>query len=327
MKKNILYFLLLVIAIPGLAQVERKVIIEHFTNTRCGICSSRNPAFYQTLADYPQVQHISYHPSAPYSSCIFHQHNPEENDSRADFYSVYGATPRVVIQGDVISPQNPLIQAEQIEAKLGAQSDYQLGVTKTPVSGDTYKVNLTITRVSGNPGIETVLVFAGLAEETIDYDAPNGEKVHYDVFRKWVFNDTVKMHQVGDTREIEVEYNAHQDWDVDEIYAYGIIHDMITSEIKQTATSMESPSFINNRRAEEISSIFYPNPASSTITILPEYQDRFSNVELYSFIGNRVAEFGNARELNISELPGGMYFIVATDKQNNRFTSRLIVNH
>lgn len=327
MNRSILFLLLLIFSIPGLAQVERKVIIEHFTNSRCGICASRNPAFYQTLEDYPQVQHIAYHPSAPYSNCIFSQHNPEENDNRAYFYGVYGATPRVVIQGEVISPQNPLITPEQIDAKLGGQTDYQLSVSNTLVSGDTYQVKLNITRVSGGPDLETILVFAGLAEETINYDAPNGEQIHHDVFRKRVFYDTVNMHKIGDTREIEVEYDVHEDWVLDEIYAYSIIHNSLTQEIKQTANSMDSQSFINDRPAEEISSIFFPNPASSIIYILPEYKDRFNRVELYSFVGNRVGEFFDATELNVSELPDGMYFIVGTDKQNRSFTSKLIVNH
>lgn len=327
MKKTLLYLLLFVLSIPGFAQVERKVIIEHFTNSRCGICSIRNPIFYQTIENYPQVLHIAYHPSAPYASCIFSQHNPAENDDRTYFYGIYGATPRVVIQGEVIPPQTPLITSAQIEDKLGGQSDYELSVTNTAVSRSSFNVKLTITRVSGNPGLETIRVFAGLAEETIDYNAPNGETKHHDVFRRRVFYDTVNMHNVGDTRIIEREYSMHQDWNADEIYSYAIIHDMITQEVKQSASSTESPSLINNNTTEEISSIFYPNPASSTITIQPEYQDRFTNVELYSFIGNRVGDFGNTTQLNVSELPDGMYFIVATDKQNRRFTSRLIVNH
>ena len=37
------------------AQVERTVIVEHFTNTRCGICAFRNPAFYENLNNQENV--------------------------------------------------------------------------------------------------------------------------------------------------------------------------------------------------------------------------------------------------------------------------------
>ena len=31
------------------AQVPKKVIVEHFTNTLCSVCASRNPGFYSNL--------------------------------------------------------------------------------------------------------------------------------------------------------------------------------------------------------------------------------------------------------------------------------------
>ena len=120
---------------PVIAQVEQKVIIEHFTNTRCGICASRNPAFYQTLAYYPQALHIAYHPSSPYSSCAFNMHNSSENDQRTYFYNIYGGTPRAVIQGEVVAPGNPLITADKIdlEASGNVNLDTIKGISQTGV--------------------------------------------------------------------------------------------------------------------------------------------------------------------------------------------------
>jgi hypothetical protein len=327
MRKLTFYILFIVFSVPGLAQVERKVIIEHFTNTRCGICASRNPAFFQTLEDYPQVQHIAYHPSAPYSNCVFNQHNPAENDERTNYYGIYGATPRVVIQGEVIPSQNPLIRADQIDEKLGGQSDYQVTVTKTPINTNRSKVTVSVTKVSGSSDAQTLKVYVALAEETINYNAPNGEDVHHNVFRRKVIDESVTIEGVEDSETLEAEYDHHPDWDVDEIYAYAIIQDPASKEIHQTANSMESPSFINTNAAEEIGNLFYPNPASSVINIMPEYRERFRSIELFSFVGNRIAEFEETTLLDVSTLPDGMYFLVATDQQNRRFTSRLIVNH
>ena len=76
------------------SQVEKTVVVEHFTNTKCGICASKNPAFYDVLNDYPNVLHIAYHPSSPYSTCAFSMHNHAENDARANYYGVYGPTPQ-----------------------------------------------------------------------------------------------------------------------------------------------------------------------------------------------------------------------------------------
>ena len=110
MKKQLTLALSVLLFFPIFAQVEQKVIIEHFTNTRCGTCANKNPAFYETLANYPQVLHVAYHPSSPYANCAFNQQNKEDNDARTHFYNIYGGTPRAVVQSDVIPTQNPLLK-------------------------------------------------------------------------------------------------------------------------------------------------------------------------------------------------------------------------
>ncbi|MCB9295389.1 MAG: hypothetical protein H6559_20035 [Lewinellaceae bacterium] len=59
----------------------------------------RQSGFYNTIAGYEaDVHHIAYHPSVPYSSCIFYQANTEENSARASYYSIF-STPRVFFNG------------------------------------------------------------------------------------------------------------------------------------------------------------------------------------------------------------------------------------
>ena len=323
MKKVFTLTILLFFSVLLMAQVEKKVIIEHFTNSRCSICASRNPTFYQTLEDYPQVLHIAYHPSSPYATCIFSQHNPTENDSRANYYGVYGGTPRAVIQGSVIPVQNPLIGVEQIEAHLGKTADYRVTVTNSQVSGNTYKVTVEIERVSGtNP--ETVLMFAGLAEEEVQYEAPNGENLHHDVFRKRVFYDTVSVNPAGNTKTMEFEYTMHAAWDQDQIFAYVMLQDNDTKEAKQSASSLDSPAGIHRTKVEQLGTILYPNPANATVSILPEFKARFVSAELYSLTGNRVARYEDLNTIDVSDQSPGMYFMVLTDRDNLKYTTRLV---
>jgi hypothetical protein len=232
-----------------------------------------------------------------------------------------------VIQGEVVPVQSPLIKPEQIDEQLGQVSNYRMILTKSPLSNDTYKVTLEITKVSGGDQSESFQVVVGLAEETINYNAPNGENVHHNVFRRWLINQTVSMSEEGETQILEEEYDTHPEWVVDEIYAYAIMQQTSTKEVMQSASSQESPMFINNNSAEEVRNLFYPNPASTTINILEEYRGSFQQVEIFSFVGNRLATFEAADRMDVSQLPDGMYFIVATDNENRRFTSRLIVNH
>jgi hypothetical protein len=323
MKKTYTFILAILLSVPMLAQVEQKVIIEHFTNSRCGICASRNPAFYQTLENYSQVLHIAYHPSSPYASCVFSQHNPTENDLRAYNYGVYGGTPRVVIQGEVIPAQNPLISTEQIEAHLGMMSDYRVSTTNTQVSGNTYKLSFEIERVSGT-GAEEMRVLAGLAEKEIQYNAPNGETVHHDVFRKILFYDTANINPAGTTRSWEFEYTMHPDWVTGEIFSYVIVQENTSLKVKQSASSLDSPTFIGDNAIEEVRNLFYPNPVSSSFSIQPAYANQIDKVEIFSMVGSKVKEFRTSTNLDISDLPDGLYFAKLTDHNKNQYSTRLV---
>src|SRR4051812_23780642 len=97
-------FLLCVTSHFAGAQVPKKIVVEHFTNTNCSICASKNPGFYANLSSQPNIQHIAVHPSSPYPACMLSQHNVTENDARTNYYGVYGSTPRFIINGELIAP-------------------------------------------------------------------------------------------------------------------------------------------------------------------------------------------------------------------------------
>ena len=82
------------------------MLVEHFTNTYCSVCASKNHGFYANLWRYPQVWHVAYHPSSPYAACPLSMANVPENDARTNYYGVYGGTPRLVIQGAVVTSTN-----------------------------------------------------------------------------------------------------------------------------------------------------------------------------------------------------------------------------
>src|SRR5947209_5088976 len=111
MIKKFLPAFFLFLGIQVFAQSPRTVVIEHLTNSACSICASKNPAFYQTLSgySYPQVLHLSIHPSSPHPNCFFSQQNPTENDARTMYYNAFGYTPVIVINGQVLPGATPLI--------------------------------------------------------------------------------------------------------------------------------------------------------------------------------------------------------------------------
>ncbi len=102
--KKIFNLFMLVLAIKASSvQVPKKVVVEHFTNTKCRICASRNPGFYKNLNSQTGVIYLTIHTSSPSAAFVLSQHNAVENDGRTNYYDIYGSTLRLVIQGVVIS--------------------------------------------------------------------------------------------------------------------------------------------------------------------------------------------------------------------------------
>ena len=78
---------------------NRKVLVEHFTNTKCPICKSNNPGFYTRYNKYKEnAIHIYIHPSVPYSSCALNLANVPGNSARQNNYDLFG-TPTAYLDG------------------------------------------------------------------------------------------------------------------------------------------------------------------------------------------------------------------------------------
>ena len=162
------------------AQVARTIIVEYFTNTRCGICGFTNPPFYDNLEDHPDALHIAYHPSAPYSTCILNQHNVAGNDDRTIYYNTYGSTPDFFFQGVfTLGAAN----ASSFDPYEGQMSVAEMKVVQTNrEEADSIKVEVVVS-TAGTHSLSTQRLYVALVEDTIFYNAPNGEDEHYDVFR------------------------------------------------------------------------------------------------------------------------------------------------
>lgn len=324
MKKTTTFLAFVLITFIAAAQVPQTVIVEHYTNSKCGICANRNPAFYNLLENYPDVIHIAFHPSSPYSTCIFSQHNPAENDARTNFYGIYGGTPRAVVQGDVIPPGSQLLTSEQLDSKLGNQSDFDINFNHYFGEGDTVWVKVTIHKV-GNSTSGALKFYGFLAEKLIEYSAPNGEDMHHDVFRKVAIEQSVNLQNVGDSVILQAYYFTHTDWNQEEIYAVGVLQKTSDKSIVQAAQSgfAEEMTGIYNRK-KDLSNLIYPNPVKHQFTIAPRYINDFEKAELYNLFGVLIKEIDLSGFTNVSELASGHYFVVFMGKDGQAYTSRII---
>lgn len=310
----------------GLSQVDKTIVVEHFTNTVCSSCASQNPALFDLLDDYPQVLHIAYHPSSPYASCIFNQHNMGENDARTNFYDIYGSTPRVVLQGEVIGFQTPILNAGQIDAMLGQTADFYLEVEQGQEGKDQVNVRIVIKKL-GQPAGQQQRLYAIIAEKEVEYAAPNGEDLHHEVFRKVLADQEIDIVNVGDSAVMEMSYDIDPEWDEDELIVTAMVQDADSKAILQAYESDKlnaGPNFITEEEIISAGGMLYPNPAMDIIRISPSINADVQRVEIYSATGNLVRSFANTENMNISDLPRGMYLTVVVDSRDRKYVGRLV---
>ncbi len=320
---RILFAFVLLLSLAVDAQVERSVVVEHFTNTLCGICASKNPDFYALLDANPQVIHIAYHPSSPYAMCIFSQHNQPENDARTNFYGIYGGTPRAVLQGEVLSPSTPLVSQEQIDGKLGGLSDYSVLVIQQPAGNGEVSATITVKRLNGN-GSENLVLYTALVERSVLYTAPNGEEDHRNVFRKVLQEYSIALVNANDSVVLEKNYAPHPEWDKDEIIVVALLQDMSDKSILQAAVSDVLTSVNDNGVIADLSAAIHPNPVSSLLHFSPAALNKFRSARLFNLFGEMLTSTDLSGPVDMSGYPPGYYFMVFDDGAGNSNTVKVI---
>lgn len=316
--KSILQIILLsiIFTLSLNAQVPRKVIVEHFTNTKCPICKNRNPGFYANLSTQPGILHLAVHPSSPYSSCILSQQNQPDNDDRTKFYGVYGSTPRLVLQGTAI-PSNADYNSSALFAPyLNKTSPIQLTILQTKYASDSIHVKIKIKAVADNT-LGSLKLFGALAEDTIFYASPNGEKEHYDVYRKSLFGSTGITVSVPGVSGNEIVYEVTSPsnalWVFSRIYVLALLQDPVTKEVIQAEATNPSDNDITTGtkfNEIELAAKVYPNPARSILNIELEHGES-STAILRSLDGKliRKEQFSGSLILDVQNLPKTTYLL------------------
>lgn len=239
---SLLTFLLFGYAPSANAQVPKKVVVEHFTNTLCGICAFKNPAFFGNLAGNPDVLHLSVHPSSPYPTCILNLHQPSENDARVNYYGLYGSTPRFVINGDNISPAADLSSPSLFSPFTGQTSPVSLDIEQLNYGADSIVVTVTVNTVAAN-SLGSLRLFVALAEDTIFYAAPNGENEHLNVFRKALSAPeglSLTLPPVGSSASYTFSAPVSPVWDLSRIFTMAILQEAGSKDLVQAEKGTES---------------------------------------------------------------------------------------
>ncbi len=323
--------LLLVSVLSAQSSAKKYVLLEHFTNSRCGICASRNPAFYSLINQpqyAPDIHHISVHPPVPYNNCVFYLANTTENNAWAAVYNIQG-TPRVALNGNLIPAQSQLLRQDTLVKYLNQTSPLYLKVTETG-AGSARTASIEARALSQIPAGNYKL-FVAVAEKTVNQNTPNGESVHHDVFRDMltaVTGQDFTPPAPGQAVSFNFNYTVDGAWNANEVYVLAFVKNIDSKQVLNSGTKYDPALTLDAPESLAQSIRFSPNPASD-ITFAEIGGDNALQTEVYAADGKRVyLTQGNTASpvaIPTTSFAKGIYFVKITGEKGI-YTAKMLKN-
>jgi len=244
--KNILLFILFTSFVcinTAFGQGQRYVLLEHFTNTECADCATKNAQFYNDILPgvIADVHHITYYPDSPSAACFFHQQNAAEYNGLAADYGIT-STPAMVANGMVIPTGPELITQLEVNALIN---------TVSPIIFQSFDIvniapNLefleVVIRTEDAVPTGQYVIKAAIIESIVNFNAPNGEMQHYNVMRKMLDGYQgigFSPPPVGNGVIYSFSHELDPAWDVNNICYMAWIQDVNTGEIINSGSSKD----------------------------------------------------------------------------------------
>lgn len=204
--------------------VNKKVLVEFFTNSGCNPCITAHNYFDQitsnsgaTIND-TSVIIIAFHSRYPYIFDSLYRANIPHNDARANYYGVV-ATPYGRLDGVNMTQFSASNWTAQINVELNTAKylDIRLANNFTS-SSDSGTVTANISLESALPSSDNV-IHVIITENNIPYvTAPNGITKPSDVMRYMVTGEGGESINVGKNIIISKNYGLASNWNEDECY-------------------------------------------------------------------------------------------------------------
>lgn len=322
-KNNFMRKILLLAFIGGatsaFAQTPKKIVVEHFTNSECGICASKNPGLYNNLETQTDVLHIAIHPSAPYDFCFLNLNNVIENDDRTNYYGIYGGTPRLVIQGVVVSAAANFADPAIFSPYEGQTSPASIYINQT-ILDDNYVQSEIIIKTVSTHTLGELKLFAALTEDTVFYEGGNGEEEHYDVFRKSLTATSglsvFLPETIGDSIVILTEGDLSATWDISRLNTLAILQESASKAVVQAfeetmfSDTVLVPTSINSQTLTN-QLLLTPNPTSGNSLQVNFQNAEFGSIQIIDLAGRLLIKqlIQNGATINISDLAEGQYIV------------------
>ena len=234
-------FLLIIIftVLVGLnvmAQTQREVLVEVFTNSHCPSCPAAHntlQAYLNTSLNANKINYIYYHMVYPYADDQLYIQSSSDSDSRHAFYNPIAATPRGffdgVIQGSTTGWANTLDNLTQTQSPL----KIELSGTK---SSSQFDITAMVTRTGSVSENDLAINF--VVVENVFYAGRNNITNHKHVMRKMLpsANGQAFSINLNETKDVQQTVNINPIWDADSLSVVVFIQSASTKTVLQSET-------------------------------------------------------------------------------------------
>lgn len=313
-KKNLILLICLILSFPEfvIGQSKRIVLLEHFTNTTCNDCKTKNDVFFSNILpdNLNEVIHISYFAPIPSSSSFFHSQNPTDNFDATNYYGIT-TTPKMVMNGTVLDDGSELIAQSDIDDFTSAKPESPIVYSNFNLSDDgngNYDLRVIVGTEVAQPLGEYVIRTA-LVESEVAYNAPNGETLHKNIMRKMLNNFAGRAFfppTVGNLTFYDYSFTADPSWNSENLYIISWIQDLNSKEVLNVASS-------KNFLAPLKSVITKYSPVSCFDGTDGGLEvDVSDGIPPYKYLWSN----GDTTK-NLTDAKAGVYFLVVTDAAGN----------
>jgi hypothetical protein len=319
---------------------ERVSLFEYFNNLSTGSVSANTQQLNLVLASNPKdVVSIEYHTSFPGSDTL-NTANTADPGSRVLYYGI-GLVPYGLLNGGMnsnlvydFSSRKPTSQ--DIIAQSLTAVPYLLSITTEKAGGNIMgKVLLTS---QGNYTNQQITLNIAVVEDVV-IQSDNGALTLYNVIKKFVPSAGGTLLKSDWTRgeqlEIPFSWEFVKVYDPTKVKIVAFVQSVSSKEVLQASASevtftTANPPVIEDK-PEVKKAVIAPNPASDMARIIfPEALKKDVRMEMMSLNGkvvkvDRILQDVDIYELNLSEIPNGLYLIKLTGKNGETNILKLVI--